>query len=201
MRRFFIALLTTAVIAAVALPGCSKGPTPSKDVEFSARMTIEEGGSSTDYLVNFTREKQRVEAVVDGHAAGTVIIRLDKGRSWALMPAMKVFLETEVRPENKNPLVYEPDSIIEFERLGDETVDGHPAEKERMVIQNKGGGKVSMYRWFATDMAWPIKAEATDGSWRLYYSDIRLGKQDPALFEPPAGFKLMPKRPLSHAGG
>ena len=193
-------LLVLAAFLAVTLTGCGKkGPRASGDVEFSAVMTDVEKGVPAEYAVSFTRGKQRISLLKD-ETGGAVIVRLDKGVVWALMPAMKLFLEMGVKPENKSPLVYDPDDILEWEKVGEETVDGHPAVKEKLTIRNKGDQPKTFYRWFATDIGWPVKAEALDGSWSISYSNIKAGPQDPALFEPPTGYMKVVRKPVSHMG-
>jgi len=191
-------IITAILLVAAFAGGCkSKGPAPSKDLQFSAQMVVEEGGTTANYKVNFTRQRQRVEMSMDEHGSGAIIIRPDKGVVWVLMPSMKTFVQTEIKPENKNPLVYYPDEVLDWKRIGNETVDGHPVVKDVMTIHNKGDKEITLYRWFATDLGWPIKAEAVDGSWVITYKDIKTGPQDPQLFEPPSGYKMM-KRMVGH---
>jgi outer membrane lipoprotein-sorting protein len=194
-RKPLFTIVIALLLAALFSGGCrSKGPKSSKDVQFSARMVVEESGATTSYAVNFTRQKQRVEMQMDEHGAGAIIMRPDKGVVWVLMPAMNTFVQTEIKPENKNPLVYEPDYVLDWLRVGNETIDGHPVVKDKLTIHNKGDKEMAYYRWFATDLGWPIRAQALDGSWLIYYKDIKTGPQDPSLFEPPSGYRMMTRK-------
>jgi hypothetical protein len=189
----YIAFVIVSLSLAALAAGCGQsGPAPDKGLEFSAVLVSEEGGGKTENRISFRPDMQRVDMMEPG--SGTIIIRMDKGVSWTLMPAMRLYLEVPVAPQNKNPLVYCPDKVLRWEKLGEETVEGHPAIKERLLFRNKGGDEMEIYRWFATDIRWPIKAQAIDGKWGLYYRDIRPGKQDPSLFELPQGYRCLAGR-------
>lgn len=184
--RWSLLLIIAAFAAAVAVSGCSgSAPEPGADVQFKATLVIGGPEGSDEYLVNFTRDRQRVELVPGG---ATVILRLDRGVTWTLMRDSRLFLERPIEPGNKNPLVYQPDEMDGYEKLGEETVDGHPVIKERFVMKNAGDEPKEVYRWFATDVGWPLKAQAVDGSWALEYRDVEVMPQDPGLFEVPEGY-------------
>ena len=196
--KFRLVILMLAAVSAASLGGCGKkGPKAAGDVEFSARMTDVEDGATTRYAINFTRDSQRLTVLPEG-SGGVVIIRHDSGVVWALMPSMTMYLEMPEKPENKNPLVYEPDEISRWQKLGEETVDGHPAIKEKLTFRNKGDDEKTIYRWFAKDIGWPVKAEAADGSWSTSFTDIHLERQDPSLFEPPRAYMKVVRQPARH---
>lgn len=193
-RRMGVIVLSL-LIAAFVFAGCGRSspPAPAGELEFTAVFEMDSAGSKVVNKINFTRDMQRIEVV--NSRMGASIVRLDKGVVWYLMPSMGVYVQVPVRPENKNPLTYLPDTVEKWEKVGEETIDGHPTIKEKMVIKNKGSNSsMAFYRWFATDIRWPIKAEDEKGVWTLAYKEIHTGKQDPALFELPAGYRRMGNR-------
>ncbi len=193
LKRAKAALFCLAAAAVALMSGCGgRPPAAATGIEFTAVLVMKYPKGAVLKRINFTRDRQRVESI--GPGMGAAIVRLDKGVVWYLMPSAMRYLQLPLRPENKNPLMYIPDAVLKWEEVGRETIDGHPTIKERMVIRNKGGGDVAMYRWFATDIRWPIKAEDVKGGWTLAYKDIRLGPQAPSLFEVPAGFVRITNR-------
>ena len=193
------AAFAAVALAALVASGCAKKPPEqSKDLEFKATLMIEDGGGKIEHTVYFDGDKQRVEMVSPG--SGVFILREDKGVIWTLMPAMKIFLEGPLSAEHKNPLFFKPDEIKDYEIVGEETVDGHPAVKERLKMHNAGGAEIDIYRWFATDIKWPVRAEEAGGAWKLYFRDIRLKRNDPALFEIPEGYRKIAKRTMHVRG-
>lgn len=53
------------------------------------------------------------------------------------------------------------------------------------------------HQWVATDIHFPIKTAAIDGSWSMEYRNIRMGPKPDSLFEIPKGYQktTVPARP------
>jgi len=194
MKKTAIAL--SIILTAVCLAGCArKQPAPASNIQFSALIVVQEMGVVEQNRVYFTRDRQRVDILKPDKGISAIIVRFDKGVAWVLVPTAKKYLESPLRPQNRNPLAYYPDRIISWTSLGDTTIDGHPAMKEALTYKNGGDPEMTITRWFATDINWPVRAEAIDGSWKMYYKDIKVGAQDPSLFEVPAGYTMIPSPP------
>jgi hypothetical protein len=71
--------------------------------------------------------------------------------------------------------------------LGSETIDAHPAQKYE-VTYTAQGKTTKMYQWMATDINFPVKMAAVDGSWTTEYKNIKMGGQTDDLFEVPGGY-------------
>ena len=83
------------------------------------------------------------------------------------------------------------DFKIELTELGRETLDGHPCVKNKAVVTDSEGNKHEATLWNATDLnKFPIKIEQNDQgrSGTMLFKDIKLGKPDASLFEPPADY-------------
>jgi hypothetical protein len=193
-------IIYALVATVIFLTGCSeRPPEAAKDPEFSAKLVSEYGDASQEYKVNFSGDKIRLEMVKPG--TGVSIIRKDLGVIWTLMSDKKLFLEMAIIPQNKNPLVFMPDKILEYKKQAEETLDGRTLLKEKLVIQNEGEGQREFYRWFDPVLGWPVKAEALDGKWKLRLEDIKPGPQDPSLFEIPPDYRAIAPRRRSMPGG
>jgi len=138
------------VFGVLFAPGCGGDKTGQEkaappEVFFDGVLVMRYGDKTNRYEAHITRAAQRL-VPLDVENPGAIIIRRDLGVIWNLMPEKKVFLETPIRPEHKNPLVYEPDEILEREVLGEEYVQGIKATKERVVVKNEGAGENTMVR-------------------------------------------------------
>lgn len=187
--RVLPAAFAAAVITLNSLPAMAATAQPP---EFSATIIMKNDGSTSNAKIFYTPKKQRMEVRdPDSDGKSIIITRLDKEVVWMLMTSEEMYTEMPLENDKKNQLVQEPDNIIKRERIGKDIVDGHPANKEKITFRQDNGKKDSIYSWTATDLGWPIKAEALDGSWSYTYKDIKKGRQDPALFDVPRGYKRM----------
>jgi hypothetical protein len=80
------------------------------------------------------------------------------------------------------------DGEIERTYLGNEIIGGRPAKKYR-VVADEYGGRMEMYQWMDDATGIPLRTEAANGEWSVEYRNLQAGRQDPALFEIPAGYK------------
>jgi len=84
-----------------------------------------------------------------------------------------------------------PNPIKGKSEIGNETINGHPCIKCKVIIQ-EGGGTTEWTTWEATDLnRFPIRVEYPAGGKirKFEYTNIKLEKPDPSLFEVPKGCK------------
>jgi hypothetical protein len=75
-------------------------------------------------------------------------------------------------------------------KLGEETIDGHPCVKNKVVVTDDKGNQHEYTVWNATDLKnFPVKIEQTEGGTMttMTFTDVKLGNVDAGRFEPPAG--------------
>ena len=93
-------------------------------------------------------------------------------------------------PTRTSFLITEPGA--KEERVGTETIDGHPTEKYK-VTTSVGGKQRVHYVWRATDLkGFPIRAGDEAGTTQTRMKNIDLKKPNPSLFQPPKGCRAMP---------
>lgn len=185
--RVISAAIAAALITLSSLPAMAAAVQPS---EFSATIIMKNDGSTSNAHLFYTPKKIRMEMRDQGSDDKSIIItRLDKEVVWMLMTSEEMYMEMSLDNEKQNPLIQGPGDIIKRERIGKDTIDGHPTIKEKVTFRKDDGKKDSIYSWTATDLGWPVKAEAIDGSWSYTFKDIKKGRQDPELFEVPKGYK------------
>ncbi len=156
-------------------------------LEFSADMimTHKEAGKTTSKIY-YKQDRFRMD--MNAPEKITTITRMDKKVIWNVMHDQKMYMELPFTTENK-PMVEEKfEGEIDRKYLGSETIDGHPTKKY-MITYKVNNIKQQIYQWWATDINFPVKTAAIDGSWVQEYKNIKMGSQQDSLFELPKGYK------------
>lgn len=176
LKKFFAILLFIFLLSGTALA-----------FEFSADTILTyEGGRETKGKIYFKPDKYRMDMKVQEEMI--MITRVDKKVIWNIMPAQKMYMEMPFNLKNKPKVEEKFEGEIDRKLVGNETIDGHPAKKY-LITYKSGNEKHQVYQWFATDINFPVKTSAIDGSWSQEYKNIKIGSQPDSLFEVPAGYK------------
>ncbi len=162
-------------------------------VEYSADSSTETAQGAMKGRVYSAPGKERREMVQGGQKMIT-IMRHDKKVVWMLMPEQKMYMETSIsnnsRPENLSGYK------IEQTVVGTETVNGVSATKSKVVMTDSKGAKMGGFMWTTSDKI-GVKTDviAMDKSSKMRIkmdlTNLKVGRQDPALFEIPAGYTRM----------
>ncbi|MBN1615522.1 MAG: DUF4412 domain-containing protein [Deltaproteobacteria bacterium] len=154
-------------------------------MEFSADVVNKAGGKVVTSKIFIKNNKFRME----NRESGVInIVRQDLKKSWMIMPGQKTYMEVKIDPSVLPREKMQGELDRKF--IGQETIDGHPCKKY-MVTYSQGKSIQKSYQWVATDINFPIKTAALDGSWSMEYKNIRMGPQADSQFEPPAGYQKM----------
>lgn len=201
MRRISLAIM--AVIFLFSLSACGKDEGKAVKEEkgkqeaaavkmpqaMSASVVHKAAGKTTSSRMFISSGKFRMES--EEMAGSYMIVRRDLKKVWMVMAQNKSYIEMPEGKESETPL---PDEKMKGEvsrkELGKETVDGHPAVKYEITAK-VGDKTTTFHQWMATDISFPVKMAAVDGSWTVEYRDIKIGPQADSLFEIPAGFQKM----------
>lgn len=191
MKRSWIAVLVTFFVLFL-VAGCGKDKKEEGKAamaqELSATIVSTSAGQKTVMKVFMKPDKYRT----DMEAAGSsTIARKDINKVWILMTQQKAYMEM---PGSTNEQVKMAEEKVKGEvsrkKVGSETIDGHPSTKYE-VTANVDGKVTQTYQWWATDINFPVKMAALDGSWSVEYRDIKIGSQPDSLFEVPSDYKKM----------
>jgi len=186
--KFFLPLMSAAFISCALF---AVQPAVAATSEFSATIISTSDGHVSDGKIFYTKRKQRMEVRDrDSGDRSIIIVRLDKGVAWMLMPSQMMYMEMSL-DQQKKMATRDPDKVIERRKVGVATIDGHPTVKERVTFKDDNGDRETYYWWYATDISWPVKEEALDGSWSQEYRNIKFAAQAASLFEIPAGYTRM----------
>jgi hypothetical protein len=135
-----------------------------------------------------------------------MINRPDKGVNWQLFPKSMKYVETPIKPvtdmSEGAPLLINPkDFKVESEKMGEETVDGHPCTKWKVTTTMPDGKSFVYYSWGAQDLDnFAIKKEFETNpgeSMVIEYSNVILGKPDASVFDVPAGYVQAPETEMN----
>jgi len=162
-------------------------PPPEPKVEYSADSTMEtEGGMTMKSRIYHSPGKQRIEM---GGAGGSVsIIRRDKKVMWQLMGNMYLEMSLD-RPDAHDPQGMD----VQQTAVGDETVNGVKTTKYKTIATMKDGKKFGGFFWVTKDnitMKMDLLYKEGDKKMRMAseLTNLKIGKQDPKLFEIPPGY-------------
>jgi hypothetical protein len=112
----------------------------------------------------------------------------DKKLNLFIYPNLKSYAETPMTKDEMDTMTkaYKLDKT----RLGKETIDGHPCEKDSVTLSDDKGNQEKAVVWYATDLKdFPLQIQITQDTdtMIMHFRDIKLGRPDAALFEAPAG--------------
>jgi uncharacterized lipoprotein YehR (DUF1307 family) len=188
MRRYSI-FLATVLLVMLFVTGCGKDDaTAPMAKEYSATMVSKSAGQTITMQIYMKQDKFRT----DSKMAGTsTIVRRDLNKVWTIMTAQKAYMEMQGMADAQTQSVEDKvKGEVSRKKVGSETINGHPSTKYE--VTTKADDKtVQIYQWWATDISFPVKTAAVDGSWSMEYKDIKIGNQPDSLFEIPSGFKKM----------
>lgn len=158
-------------------------------VEYSADSNMETADSVTAGRVNYAPGKERRE-YIEGGEKMIMIIRQDKQRVWMLMPEEKMYIDTKITKDRKDDMsAYK----IEQSRVGEETVNGVRTTKHKVIMTGPKGDKLGGFFWLTKeDILMKMDAISVEkGSKeriKIELKNLKVGAQDPKLFEIPPGY-------------
>ena len=199
---FIATLLAFAGIAHAATP-------PKPQVEYSADSVLETADAKMQGHVNYTPARERREMVMGrGGEKIFMIMREDKKVAWTLMPADKMYIETNINQANSSTSPDASKYKMEHTVIGPDTINGISTTKSKVVMTGPKGEKMDGFMWLSKDnIMVKIDATASDKNKKTRFmtelSNLKIGKQDAKLFEIPAGYEKMsmPGMPGQGAGG
>jgi curli biogenesis system outer membrane secretion channel CsgG len=180
--------------AKAAAPAPAPAATSGPKVEYSADQVMETADGSIKGRVNYAPGKERREMLAGGKKM-TLILRHDLQRSWMLMHDDRMYMDQDIQkaPAGGNVSGHK---IVERTRLGQETVNGISATKSKVVMQSANGERMTGFFWNSREdivVKMDISADDSKSKTRvkMELSNLKVGKQDAALFEIPPDYAKM----------
>jgi hypothetical protein len=128
--------------------------------EFLADVVMKGGMMSGDGKVWVKGQKMRQE-MGTGAEKMIIIMDLDQGFQWMLMPENKMYMKTKIQAKGKG---FRPENFVgtqqgpmeaQLKRMGTETLKGYKCDKYLLTFKNKQMG--TMTQWFSIKLSYPIK--------------------------------------------
>jgi len=185
------------MVAAITVAGTAQAAKPAQpQVEYSADTTMETAEVSMKGHVNYAPTRERREMVTDGGDKMIMITRRDKKMSWTLMPSEKMYMEMSLDQASAQAKDDTSKYKIEQTVVGPETINGVNTTKSKIIMTGPKGEKMGGFMWVTKDnIVVKMDAIAIDKKdkyrFKTELTDIKVGKQDPALFEIPPGYSKM----------
>ncbi|MCL1925935.1 MAG: DUF4412 domain-containing protein [Syntrophorhabdaceae bacterium] len=186
-------------MAAALLPhdaiGASFADFTKPSADYSAdRIITMDGKNMMAGKVYAAPDKERMEIKDAGGTAN--VIRMDKKLVWTLIPSQKMYMEykfSDQKGQRTNGDYNECD--VRHAEKGKEEVNGFKTRKMEVEVSCPGGDKHTGIVWLTNENI-PVRTEMLSAGSkkekvRMELKNLKIGKQDPALFEVPAGYKLM----------
>ena len=166
-------------------------PLVEPQVEYSADSTMETELVTMKGRIYYTPAKQRNDMGAPGtDSTSYMIIHRDKNVMWNVMPDAKMYMEMSL----------DSSDVQDFKNLdwqetvvGEEVINGIKTTKYKAIATSKDGKKYGGYSWRTKDGI-TVKAdllykEGTETHRiKLELTNLKVGKQDPKLFEVPADY-------------
>ena len=161
-------------------------------VEYSADATIQNEEGTMQQKIFVTPTKERKEMLSGAGDGGVQIFRYDTKVMWILMPSEKMYMEHSMaggQGQRNDPSQW----TYEDTTMGEETLNGVKVTKYKTIATSTDGKKYGGFSW-RTKEGINLKQdllykEGNDKKRMLTeLSNLKIGKQDPKLFEIPQGF-------------
>lgn len=191
MKTIYLGLLP-GILLFVGLAAAWQQP----EVEYSADSYMETADSVMQGPVHVARGKERREYVQDGERM-VMIIRHDKKVMWMLMLDGKMYMEMKMTEESKKSKDDLSNYKIEQTTVGPETVNGVNTTKSKIIMTNLKTGEKLGGLWWQTKEGIIVKMDmiavdkASKDRIKSELKNLKVGTQDPKLFEIPSGYSKM----------
>jgi Domain of unknown function (DUF4412) len=166
----------------------------SPTAEYSADSVMETSEGAMKGRVYIAPGKERREMKMGGDKS-VQILRHDKKVSWMVMPEEKMYMEMKhsaTSQRNDDLSEYS----IEQSVVGKEPMNGVETTKSKIIMTGKDGSKMGGFMWTSRENIL-VKLDAISidkGSkdrFKIELTNIKIGRQDPALFDIPKDFEKM----------
>ncbi len=194
LLRFMLSKpLGLALVAAIAC-GAAQAQQPKVDYSADWRMETSDGAQTGKVYHSAGLERRELD---EGGEKIVLIARPDKKVMWNLIPSEKMYMEMA---QGKDKARKDDLSQYDIEQTpaGEETLNGVRTSKSKVIMKERkpNGAKLGGF-WWMTREGVMVKMDMLSiekGSKeriKMELSNLKTGKQDPKLFEIPAGYEKM----------
>src|SRR6476646_4379622 len=191
MPQILVALIALATLSAWV--PAQAAPMNRPQAEYSADATIENEEGATTQKIFVTPTKERKEILTGSGDGAVQIFRYDNKVMWMLMPSEKMYMEYPIGERGPTTASDTSHWTYEDTAMGEDTLNGVRVTKYKTIATSTDGKKFGGFSW-RTREGINVKQdllykEGNDKKRMLTeLSNVKIGKQDPKLFEIPDGF-------------
>ena len=161
-------------------------------VEYSADSVMQTEDGTMDQHVYVTPTKERHEMLTGSGDGAVQIFRYDTKVMWQVMPSEKMYMENamgKAAGKNNDPSQWDFQETV----VGEEVLNGINVTKYKTIATSTDGKKYGGFSWrtregisIKTDLLYKEGNEKKRMATEL--KNVKIGRQDPKLFEIPEGF-------------
>jgi len=180
----------TAVLATVLL-ACTAAGAQMHNPSFAADQVQVMGKRTTTSKVYSSEKAVRIEKEEKGKQSIT-IMHLDRKAVWVLNPEQKTYMDMGgIGAAGAEMASSMEGATVQRDPLGSEQVGAYHCDKFHVQTTYEGHVYKSL-EWDAKELdGFPVRQADEKGSWSKEYQNVKLGPQDPSLFEIPPGYKKL----------
>lgn len=190
MPHLILVVMGLLCLVATSPTDAAQFSRPQAEYSADSKMETEEG--TIQQHVYVTPTKERKEMLTGEGDGGIMIFRFDTKRLWILMPSEKMYMEHSVgggQGQRDDPSQW----TYEDTAMGDETLNGVKVTKYKTIATSTDGKKYGGFSWRTKEginLKQDLLYKEGNDKKRVFIelSNLKIGKQDPALFEIPEGF-------------
>ena len=190
MRHLLVALIGLTTFAAPL--SAQTAPMNRPQAEYSADATVENEEGTMKQKIFVTPTKERKEILTGSGEGAVQIFRYDSKVMWMLMPSENMYMEYSIaggpsKGSDTSQWTYEDTTV------GEETLNGMKVTKFKTIATSTDGKKYGGFSW-RTKEGINVKQDLLykEGNEKkrmlTELTDLKIGRQDPKLFEIPDGF-------------
>jgi hypothetical protein len=191
MSRQILIVIGLASLLAAWPAGAT--PLSRPQAEYSADSTIQNEEGTIQQHVYVTPTKERRETLTGAGDGGVQIFRYDTKIMWMLMPSENMYMEYAMGQKVQGQGSDTSQWTYEDTVMGEETLNGVKVTKYKTIATSTDGKKYGGFSW-RTKEGINVKQDLLykEGNEKkrmlTELSNLKIGRQDPKLFEIPEGF-------------
>lgn len=188
----YVVALVIALANLAALWPAHAAPMGRPQAEYSADETIQNEEGTIQQRVYVTPTKERKELLTGAGEGAVQIYRYDTKVMWQVMPSEKMYMEHAIgggqtRGSDPSQWTYE-DTV-----MGEETLNGVKVTKYKTIATSTDGKKFGGFSWRTREginVKQDLLYKEGNEKQRMLteLNNLKIGRQDPQLFEIPEGF-------------
>jgi hypothetical protein len=156
-------------------------------LDFTVDRIVFENGHRFRATLFCSAEMWRIEHYASG-PVNVTIVRRDKGVIWLLMPQTQRFVTLPLDRDIGFTCQHDFESEHRREFIGTEILQGRPTTVSEVTVR-EGSADVTYYEWRAEDVQIPLRIARKDGRWFADYTNLRVTRLSPQLFELPIRYR------------